>query len=347
MLRLTDTELSRRKEQILSAIIESFILTGEPVGSKFLAASLPFTVSSATIRNEMAALYDGGFLDQPHTSAGRVPSDKGYRYYIERLLVNFAPSRSEMFRVMSAVDAGEGDPEELLGSICSVLSELTGLAVAAVTPSSPETLVEEIRAVPLGSKNIMVVVTTASGTLKSRVARLSAEPSYDDLNLFYKLSSACFKGAPVGSIDAAGLQNAAMSLGEKTLDLLPLLVSLYDAAAAAGRPGVIVRGYANLLSSSLAEAAGIIELLRDENAARRILGKTGGNEITMKIGAENDYSCLKRAAVIRAGFSSGDGPGGVIALIGPTKIDYAKKIALLKYVAGVAGQSLSALGGSK
>ena len=184
-------ELSERKEKILSAIIERFITTGEPVGSKFLVEVLSFPVSSATVRNEMAFLSDMGYLSQPHTSAGRIPSDKGYRYYIDRLLMNFSPSDADMFRILSSIDRTDGDTVGILTQICETLSAVTGLCAVAVTPHSDSSVITGTQVIPLSKKNAMVVVKTSAGVTKSRIARLECDIDYELIELFR--SYECFE----------------------------------------------------------------------------------------------------------------------------------------------------------
>ena len=339
-------ELSGRKEQILSAVVERFITTGEPVGSKLLAAMLPLSVSPATIRNEMAYLSEKGYLDQPHTSAGRIPSDKGYRYYIDRLLQNYAPSEADMFRILSRIDHSEGDSNEILAQICEILAELTGCAAAASSPDPEGSRIKSARLVPVGKRNVMVLVATDAGALKSRIARLEREPNYETTELFYNVVSAHFTDVPADGITTAGIQSAAASLGEKALELMPLLVSFYECASAASQATVTVRGQSNLLRipELRACASEIIELLNDGEAAQRLLQIASDAPVELSIGAENEFGCLRGATIIRASYRPGEGRGGTVAVIGPTKSDYPRIIPLVKYISGVAGAVLGELG---
>lgn len=338
-------ELSDRKEQILSAIVERFIATGEPVGSKFLAAMLPLSVSPATIRNEMAYLSEKGYLDQPHTSAGRVPSDKGYRYYIDRLLQNYAPSDADIFRILSRIDHSEGDSNAVLSQICEILAELTGCAAAVSSPDPEGADIRNAQLVPVGNKNVMVLVSASSGVLKSRIARLEKEPDYETMELFYNVISANFTGIPLSGITAARIQSAAASLGEKALDLMPLLVSFYECVSAASESTVTVKGHANLLNipDLRGSAPEILELLGNEEALQRLLRTSTDAPVELSIGNENEFACLRGATIIRAPYKPGGGQGGTVAVIGSTKSDYARIIPLVKYISGVTGAALEEL----
>lgn len=336
-------ELSERKENILSAIIERFILTGEPVGSKFLATALPVPVSSATIRNEMAYLAEAGFLDQPHTSAGRIPSDKGYRYYIDRLLRNFAPSDSDVFRILSRIDQTEGDSDRIITQIADVLAQLTGCAVIASFPDAEGSVITNVQIMPVGRKNAMTVVSTSSGVLKSRITRLEKEPDYELLEVFYNVAAANFLGKAVTEIGTATIQSVAASLGEKSLELTGLLVSFFDCVKACAETGYAVRGQSNLLGFAELKnsAADIMELFGDAEAIPELLKMHTDSPVELRIGSENLYSCMRSAAVIKAAYTVNGQPGGVIAAAGPTKMDYSRIIPLVKYISGVAGSLLT------
>lgn len=336
-------DLSERKEFILSSIIERYISTGEPVGSKYLAAIFPFSVSSATIRNEMAYLFENGFLEQPHTSAGRVPSDKGYRYYIEKLLMNYTPSQADMFRVMSSIDHSEGDSDRVLSQGAEILSNLTGCVGIASTPQSENAVIKSVQTVPVSAKRVMVVVATSSGALKSRVAQLSKDVDYEIIDLFYKLSAANFIGVPVSEINRAKLQTAAFSLGSLSLDIAPILASFFDAVSDAAKTGVIVKGHSKLFVSPElhSDAVDITELLGNSDALSVLFGNSADNDVELSIGGENFYSCFRHAAVVKASYKAGETGGGVLAVIGPTKMDYARIIPLVKYVSGAIGSLLT------
>ena len=128
-------ELSDRKKKILSAIVEQYVISGEPIGSKMLMEMLPFSVSSATIRNEMSELSSLGLLEQPHTSAGRVPTQAGYRYYVDNLMDENELDEDERRRIRLAIGSNIGDPEKLLNRASEILARMTNCATVATTPT--------------------------------------------------------------------------------------------------------------------------------------------------------------------------------------------------------------------
>ena len=335
-------QLSARKELILSAIVEFYIATGEPTSSKLIVTALPFTVSSATVRNEMAELSEMGYLEQPHTSAGRIPSDKGLRYYVDRLLKSFRPSASEVFRVLGGIDRSEGDAVRILTQACDVLSELTGMAAVAAAPSSPRTSIRNVQIMPVGGKNVLVAVSTSSGVLKSRIAKLERAADYSLIELFYNVAAANFTGAPCAEVTRARLQTITASLGARAFDLAPLLVCLAEAAEESDRPDVLLRGTARLSRTDLGEEIPqIIELASRREAFCRLLGAPAPEEVSLKLGEETRCPFLRGGAVITAGYRAGAESAGVIGVLGSLKTDYAHTIPLVKYSAAIVGKLIS------
>ena len=336
-------ELTGRREQILSSIVEFYIASGEPVGSKLLAEILPFQVSSATIRHEMASLSEMGYLEQPHTSAGRIPSDKGLRYYVDRLLKGFSPSQSEMFRIGSGIDRFEGDTKRLLTQSCEILSELTGTAALATTPYFANALIRSVQLVPVEKRSVLVVLTTSAGVLQSRIAQLDSEPDYELLELFYRVAAANFTGSVCAELTTPRMQTIAASLGERSLDILPLLVSLGKAVEDSANADVIVTGRARLLSQGLrAHAAEMIDLFEQPDAMLTLLKKPSSeSEVRLTIGRENGYRFLDDASLITCPYRAGDTEAGVIGVLAPIKTDYAHVIPLVKYLAGTVSELIT------
>lgn len=333
------TELSKREESILSSVVEYYISYGEPVGSKLLVTALPFAVSSATVRNEMAFLSELGFLEQPHTSAGRVPSDSGYRYYVDRLMPHLSPSNADMFRIMSSVDHTQGDAVRLLSDACEVLSELTGTAAVATTPYAADAVIKSIQAVPINERTAMVVVTTSAGVLKSRVAKLPEEADYSLYELFYNVAAAHFLDTPVDSVTRAKLQTVVSSLGSHALSVTPLLICLYDAVGESVEADVIIKGH-NLLYSQpgLREtASAILRLAEDGNAFSELLRGGRKNATDIKIGIENGYPFMRGASVITSAYKAGENEAGVIGIIGASSMDYSHIAPIVEYMSGAIG----------
>ena len=333
--------LSERKAQILSAVAEYYIATGEPVGSKYLAEALPFTVSSATIRNEMAELSVIGLLEQPHTSAGRIPSDQGLRYYAEHLLTPDSPTPNEIFRLLSGVDHTQGDPEIILSQAAELLADLTGMAGVVTTPSARDAAITNVQVVPVGTHAALVLLTTSVGAYRSRIANLPDGAGFGTLETFYNAAAANFIGVRCAAVNKAMLQTVTLRLGERALSIAPLLTSLYDAVCESTSSAAIIRGQRRLLKTALRpDAAAIIELTADPQRLMRLLRRDSDEGVRLSIGRENGAACLQNASIVTLPYRSG-AAGGVIGVLGPARMDYAHVIALLRFAAAVTGDLIA------
>ena len=181
-------EMTDRKEKILAAVVEKYIQTGEPIGSKALVDSLGLSVSSATVRNEMADLSDMGYLEQPHTSAGRIPSNQGYRYYVEHLMKTCDMSPSEKSIISSKLRESSGEPQSVLEKANNILADLTHCTAVSTTPSEAQAVVKRIELVPIGTRTAMVVMLTTTGMLKTKVCRTDKEITIDIAENFYNIA---------------------------------------------------------------------------------------------------------------------------------------------------------------
>ena len=339
---MTPLELSERKERILATVAETYIVTGEPVGSKYLCASAGFRVSSATIRNEMAELSEWGYLEQPHTSAGRIPSQKGLRYYVDHLMERYEPSAVDIFRIRSRVDSNEGDPQKLLSSAAAVLAELTGCAAVVTTPFAAGSRIKRTDLVPLGGRNVMMVVSISNGTLKSRICRCDREVSYEMLDLFYKIAASGFADRAPDEITTPLVQTVTASLGDKAFEMTPLLTAFADAAKEAAVTDVLSAGLSNLLRHRDFEGRGaaLQEFLRNRSNAVRLLRPGSGGQARVILGTENRCRELMNASVVSAGYTIADREAGMIGIVGPMRMDYSAVVPLVQYVAQLIGAML-------
>ena len=335
-------ELSERKGRILATITETYIVTGEPVGSKYLSASAGFRVSSATLRNEMAELSEMGFLEQPHTSAGRIPSQNGFRYYIDRLMGLYEPSSVDIFRIRSRMDSNEGDPQKLLASAASVLAEMTGCAAIVTTPYSAGSHIRRTDLVPLGGRNVMMVVSVSNGTLKSRICRCDNEVSYEMIDLFYKIAASAFADRAPEEITLPLVQTLAASLGDHAFEMAPLLTAFADAAREAAVTDVLTAGLSNILRHRDFEGRGasLQEFLRNRSNAVRLLRAGTDGQVRVILGSENRCRELLNASVVCAGYSAHGREAGMLGIVGPMRMDYAAVVPLVRYIAGLVGAML-------
>lgn len=335
-------EMTQRKQKILAAVVESYIRTGEPVGSKNLMNELDFSVSSATIRNEMADLAEMGYLEQPHTSAGRVPTTLGYRYYIDKLMNKLEPSEADRKSIEKTVSSGRGDPEQLLEKAGEVIAKLTGCAAVSTMPTGDKATVRRAEIVPVGSRTAMIVLLTSAGTLKSKACRSDMPITPQTVERFYSVCSAHFIGKPLEEIGTVMLQTLVASLGEHALEMSPFFVTLADLANDALSSDVLLEGQSNLfnhreLGSNVIE---LMEFLRKGDPIAKLLSGVK-NDIDIKIGSENEYKQLANSSVIISHYDVNGSRSGALGIIGPTRLNYAKLIPYMQFVSGLVGNILS------
>ena len=342
-------ELSERKRKILAAVVELYIQTGEPVGSKALSALPELAVSSATIRNEMSELAELGLLEQPHTSAGRIPSQEGYRYYIDHLMGRRELSEPERRRLDSLFSLNPGDPEKVLGQAGEVLADLTNCAAVSTTPADAQARIRRIELVPVSASTAMVVLLTTSGILKSGLCRTMVPMDEAFRTAFANVAEREFTGRPVSEISVAQIQTLAASLGEYALTMSPMLVTLAQLAHEAAQAEILLDGQTNLLSyDGLGpEVREALEFLRDTTPLEQLLD-SGREQIQVLIGRENTFRPLRSFSVILSPYKLAGRAGGAIGIIGPTRMDYASLIPHVEYLSVLVGKLLSeALGGDE
>ncbi len=332
-------ELSERKKKILASVTERYIMTGEPVGSKVLCDSL--SVSSATIRNEMSELSEIGFLEQPHTSAGRIPSQKGFRFYVNNLMNAYEMSDSDRFAVKSHFDNSDGEPHEILSEAAKLLSELTGCAAIALTPYDRHAVIKRIELVPVSMKTVLIVILMSTGVIKSRICRCDTEVDIKTAELFYNIAAAYFNGHAADDFTVADIQTLAASLGEKAFVMTPLLIVLTELAREASECSVITDGQSGLLHYKELESDvyGIYECLKHPSSLVSLLNK--GNELNISIGRESMNRALENVSVVSSKYAVGGKFVGSIGVIGPVRMDYARIIPYIMYISETVGNVLS------
>lgn len=334
-------ELSDRKQKILAAVVEQYIRTGDPIGSKSLMEILPMKVSSATIRNEMAELSSMGLLEQPHTSAGRIPSHAGYRYYIDHLMGKRELDEDSRRKIESAIQ-GNGDPEQLLSKAGEVLAELTNCAAVSTTPAGESTRIRRIEMVPVGTRTAMLVLLTSTGILKSRFCRSDYPITVPMLEHFYNVTSSDLVGKPLNEVNITTMQTLAASVGADAFAMLPFLAAIAELAKDAAQTDIRLDGQTNLLGYRELEenAYELMEFLRNGEPLNALLS-ANRDDVHVLIGKENKYRQLEHSSLILARYNVGNEESGTIGVIGPTRLDYAKLIPSVRYLTDLVGRLLT------
>ena len=337
--------LPQRRQKILAAIVEQYIETGDPVGSKALQSIAGLDVSSATIRNEMAELTAQGFITQPHTSAGRVPTQAGYRYYVDNLMKPAELEENERRRIESGLDYRSGDPEQLLQAAGETLVDFTNFAAISTTPSDEHAFIKNIEMVPVSPKMAMIVLLTSTGILKSKACRTDVPITADLQDAFSDIVRKNFFGTPLSDVNTVMIQTLVASLGVKALSMSPLLVTISDLVEAASVSEINLSGQSNLLGyKEYNENAGqLLDFLHREEPLGMLVSGSGDSDsdIEIRIGSENRYKELENSSMIISKYKIGDNATGAIGIIGPTRMNYSKLVPSIKYLTDIISKFLS------
>lgn len=327
-------KLAERREKILSSVVEIYTHTGEPVGSKAIVDSCDLGVSSATIRNELKSLDESGYLEQPHTSAGRIPTRMGYRYYIDRLMPDTPIDERVAHHIEHAVRSGRASPEAILHNTASVLSDLTDMAAVATSPSSAESRIHRIRVVSTGRHTSMVVLVTSDGMVQNRLCRCGFVLTPELLSMFDKALNEQFAGVKLSEITRGFLQTAASSMGELSLFVPDVLIALYEAVQNALEISVAVAGGTNLLFCDAYDpytARNVLRALSDTKGLCDLLNSSRTDRIFL--GEESRISALCDSSVVVSRYEIAGANAGAVAVIAPLRIDYPTVFGEVKYAA--------------
>ena len=335
-------ELGARKQAILKEIVEAYIRTGEPVGSKWLFARLENAVSSATVRNEMADLTALGYLSQPHTSAGRLPTAEAMRLYVDRLMTRRPLEKERQEEIDRRLSLSTGDPERLLGETTRLLSETTGYAALTAAPAAAGVLLKA-EMLRMSERTVMLAVMTASGALRSRFCRIDGDLSNEALR---RLSDAFARlaGQPLRDISRAQMQTLLSSLGENSLQLAGIVDGFYEMIGELQQSDVHLTGEWRLLQNPDYPSETIRQLLGFLSKRERLSAMLSAcpREMQVLLGSESRCPELSGSSVILTRYSSGGRSSGSLGLIGPVRMDYARTIPQMEYLAKTVSRLLSA-----
>lgn len=333
-------EMTPRKEKILSSVVRNFIKSGEPVGSKAIADEIG--VSSATVRNEMAELIELGFLEQPHTSAGRVPSSKGYREYVNRLMP--APSLGEREKKYfdAALLNNAYEPERLLSGVSELLSGVSRYAAVATAPGGAASRIKGVQFVQTSRRTAMLLLMGSAGTMKSRVFHCDFDLTGDMMRVFFRVFNGKLAGKEAADITPAFLQTMAASMGELYVLCAPALQALFCAAQDTLDTKVFLSGQMNLLFHPELEHRSVMRFLeRKEDLTALLRGKPG--RVTVLIGEETGWPELREVSLLVSRYTVAGQDAGALAVLGPTRMDYAGLTAVLEYLTGEVSRMLTVL----
>lgn len=324
-----------RKLDVLRAIVEDYVATEEPVGSKALVERHGLGVSPATVRNDMAVLEEEGYIHQPHTSAGRVPTDKGYRLFVDKLATLKPMSAAERRAIATLLD-GAVDLDDVVQRSVRLLSQLTRQVAIVQYPSLSRSTVRHVELVALTPTRVMVIVILSTGRVEQRLVELDAPVVDTDLGELRVAVNAASAGVRIADA-AAALAELPASLRPEVADTARPVVGVLVEAMSDHRSDerVAVSGTANLARYGDFDTAvrPLLEALEEHVVLLKLLGESGADAVTVRIGHEGPYSELAATSVVATGYGPLDAHLGSLGVVGPTRMDYPGSMAAVRAVA--------------
>ncbi len=327
-----------RKLRILAAVVDEYVRTGEPVGSKSISKLENINVSSATIRNDMAALEQMGYLEQPHTSAGRVPTFKGYRLYIDELMTPHDLPEEEK-RMLDEMLGDKDTPEELLvQNAATALTEITHCA-AVVTNAVPRfSVISKVEVIPTGKRLYVILLITSNGSIKNKACRLEFDLSHEQLDFFTHYIEENLSGVSVDDLSEEMFDKMVAAVSAYMVSLSPLVKGICELSEDLRQQELTVSGSEKLLSCEELDKMEVVRFIEHKDGLSELL-ENAFSGIQVKFSSENDSFAIGNSSLIVSKYRKGGKEAGSLGIIGPMRVDYKKIIPYVEYLT----QKISAL----
>ncbi|MBQ9940477.1 MAG: heat-inducible transcription repressor HrcA [Clostridia bacterium] len=328
-------EINDRKKKILKAIIDTYISSGEPVGSKYITEHIDFPVSSATVRNEMSELEEMGFLEQPHTSAGRIPSSLGYRLYVDNLMNRYNLTLEEIGVIDELLNAKMAELNSIVEEAAHLFSDTTNYAAVAITSNTRKGSVKRFDGILIDSYNILIVMITSFNHTQSRQIKTSVEIDTGTLQLILRVLNESLADRRLDEINIGLIMDIESKLGAYREIFSPIVRAVYEVISQTEQYRVYTDGISNLLSypefADVIKAKSLLSALEEKTQLVRMLQDAKGNDINVYIGDHGFPGSMNDTSFIFHTFDFGGKVVGAVGLIGPRRMDYSKVVAQLEY----------------
>jgi len=331
-------ELNDRRRKILRAIIEDYILTAEPVGSSYLLKNHDLGVSSATVRNEMALLEEMGYLDKPHTSAGRIPSYLGYRVYVDELMSQYTLTLGEINRIKFSLQNQYLELSKLVKTVSDIASNLTNYTTIVTSSMASKEIIKNIRLIYIDRHSFVIILVTGDGVVKNQTIR-TQKPIDDEV--IEKLSA--YLAKRFTGIDVSMITDDVVAAEKEMLPVeAGLLNSVFDfllkTAASFEDEEIIVTGATNIFDypefNDIQRTKDFMHLIKEDN--KTFIKEISGNSddaVSVTIGKENPILAQHDLSAVSLNYSMGNNVKGKLAILGPTRMEYAKVVSTLRFLA--------------
>jgi heat-inducible transcriptional repressor len=327
--------LTERQKIILQILVDDYIRSAEPVGSRTISKRPDISISSATIRNEMADLEELGFLEQPHTSAGRIPSQKGYRFYVDNLMQPLNIEQEDVQSMRSMLLSQIDQMEQVVQQSATILSSLTNYTSIVLGPQMFTEKLRNIQLVPLADRSAVAIIVTDTGHVENRKVTIPDGVPVESIQQYIELLNRKLGGLPLHRLKSALHTEVASELrrySEQTDSVMMLLDQMIDGQDE-NTAKVYLGGTTMILDQpefrDVAKLKPLLDMFEHTQELVRILDGTKNAGILVRIGEENVISTIKDCSLITASYSVGGQPVGTIGVLGPTRMDYGRVITVM------------------
>lgn len=339
--------INERKQKILHAVVTDYIQTAEPVGSRTISRRYHTDLSAATIRNEMADLEELGFLTQPHTSAGRIPSQLGYRFYVDALmdLTNLSEGEENALAAFCTQLRKMREIDQIIQHTAKVLSVLTRYTSLVLGPQLRRSAFKQMRLIPLNDERALVVLLTDTGYIKNKTIALPKALSSEELARVIAYLNEQLSGQTIAALSAARLRKLRSDLYAR-MDLLDQILFLLEDCSTDSESRVILGGTSNILNQpefkDMEKLRHLLTLF-EQGERMTLLLETSVDGVSIRIGTENILAEMSDCSLVTATYHIQNKPVGAIGVLGPTRMDYAKVITIIENMAVRLNQTLLGL----
>lgn len=326
--------LNERKKKILQAIVEEYVETAEPVSSGNLLRKHTLNCSSATVRNDMAELELAGLLDKPHTSAGRVPSAQGYRFYVDELLKEDNISLEEIEYIKSKLESRVIELEEFTKIVTNTLAEVTHYTSLAIGPDNGEQIISEIKFVLLANRILMAIILTENGLIKETIIKFDEDITENQIQSVNHIFNRKLKGMTLNEISKPMEEYIISEMKNEIKFIKPIIEQINKAIIEC--KSVYLEGAINVLDmpefNEVNKAKSFLDIVDKKEFVENLAQEGIAKDINVYIGSENNDEKLKDYSIITFKHTINGKDLGTIGIIGPTRMDYSKVISIMKYI---------------
>ncbi|MFB5662118.1 heat-inducible transcriptional repressor HrcA [Alteribacillus sp. HJP-4] len=338
--------LTQRQLSILQAIVDDYIQSAEPVGSRSLSKRKGLSFSPATIRNEMADLEELGFLEKPHSSSGRIPSEKGYRHYVDHLLLPHRLSKKEATNMRSLFAQKVFEADQVVKQSANILSDLTSYVSIVLGPEIFESKLRQLQIIPLNDSSAVAVLVTDTGHVENHTVHLPRELNGSDLEKIGNILNEKLQGVPLYRLQEKMMHEVAGLLKQHVAHFNEAMLFAEETVRKGNNEKVFYGGKTNLFHQpefkDMDKIRVLFEMLEQDHTVHEIL-RPVHDGLTIRIGQENTNEAFENCSVISATYSVGGRPVGSIGIVGPTRMEYPRVIGIIEHLSKDLTQVLSDL----